>query len=157
MFDLSRNQVVVFYQQNIWKTPAEEWYFYPASLLKMPLFSRCFSNIFLVKPTTWFMCKFIFNYLFTGSVTICISSRSCQPKVSREKTKPTAVFLTMGTSILKITEMGVGILIKHLSGLFFAVFYCWEGISCIKNKKVIWNDIWAIRRFYYLTKKVVLF
>ena len=50
MFDLSRNQEVVFYQQNIWKTPAEEWYFkYPASLLKMPLFSRCFSNIFLVK------------------------------------------------------------------------------------------------------------
>ena len=39
-------QVVRFYYQNVWKTPAEEW---PASLLKMPLFHRCFSNILVVK------------------------------------------------------------------------------------------------------------
>ena len=27
MFHLSLNQVVGFYQQNVWKTPVEEWHF----------------------------------------------------------------------------------------------------------------------------------
>ena len=55
MFCLCRNQVVGFHWQNVWKTPgksdilnkdARQW---PASLLKMSIFHRCFSNILLVK------------------------------------------------------------------------------------------------------------
>ena len=62
-FPLTDKQVVGFYQQNVWKTPVEDWNFSkdadhrPASLLKMQLFHRCFLNILLVKATTWFLYK----------------------------------------------------------------------------------------------------
>ena len=66
--------------------------------------------------------------IFTGSVTIYISLRSSQCKVPRKKSQ-TNIFLIRGTSILKITEVGFSILIKHFWGPFFACFYFREGIS----------------------------
>ena len=55
MFHLCKNQVVGFHLQNVWKTPKESGILskdagrQPASLLKLPLFNRCFPNIFLVE------------------------------------------------------------------------------------------------------------
>ena len=57
--------------------------------------------------------------------------------------------------------MRFGLLIKHFWEHFFGVFYCREGISCIKNKKLFQNDftdydndIWVI---YYSNVKEVEF
>ena len=50
--------------------------------------------------------------IFTELVMIDFFSRNSQPKVPRKKV-PTDVFLSRGTPILKITEMGFGIFIKY--------------------------------------------
>ena len=63
MFHLRMNQVIGFYKQNVskhlWKSKilSKDAGHRPASLVKMPLFHKCFSNIFLVKPTSWFLQK----------------------------------------------------------------------------------------------------
>ena len=54
MFDLCRNQVVGFtskmFEKHLWKSDIlSKDAGRPASLLKMSLFHRCFSNILLVK------------------------------------------------------------------------------------------------------------
>ena len=55
-------------------------------------------------------------------------------------TKPsTVVFQIRGTSILKITEVGFGIIIKNLWGPFFAVFYYREVFPCLSD--VLSDDI----------------
>ena len=69
--------------------------------------------------------------IFTDSVTIFFSSRSSQPKFPLKK-KMKDVFLIRGTSTLKITEIGFGLIIKYFWGPFFADFCCCcqESISC---------------------------
>ena len=55
MFHVCRKQVIGFYWQNVWKTPAEEWYlsndagWWPLSLLKKALFHRFFFKHFASK------------------------------------------------------------------------------------------------------------
>ena len=58
----TQTQILLFtskiYEKHLWKSILSKDAGHPtAFLLKIPLFHRCFSNILLIKATTWFLYK----------------------------------------------------------------------------------------------------